>query len=833
MAATAHRDRLAPHLFRATLALLLLSLAGACNKEAPKPPEGTTPATTPEAPAPPDVVAAPPAAPKVDLNQLETKLAAPAAGDALAALQELNQALESPGALPEGEAERAKELRLVAGFALLTRAAVGDGDLKAVGTALALASSSYGPAPALKEFAAQVGPESATGRAAALVAWLTTPPEQRRELPAPERESWRSFIRDDAPAGVAVRLATLDAVQKALANPAGAGAAPTPTQLAGAFGPLLCARCADVPEAAVDALTALLYHPANRGYVCEPAAEKVQGAAPWAYPEAVAGTCHPSDFGLTDPAEMSVLTAGNAIALRALALAVESRQEPKDEKNPLTATLRSEIRRSAERLDTLAMPLALPLLPVPFEHQAEQAAAVLPPTWLAVAGAERPAAPLETLVVDETGIAVALRPVAAIRQGAVVLEDRLAGYAFPGKQAIAAEAVAASDQKRDEEAKAAGTPVADPDVIAEVVQGVRDVQQRADVLAPRALVGAADEQLNQKRAEGQRTALLAVDTAAPAWLLRRALASLQAAGYRHPLVPRAVASDLRGEQVLPIVYKTDEGLPDTVAIRRYKRPIIVAVGKSAVDVYRPDGPRPKPSGEPPAAKTGGEPLTWPEGAIQTKDENDKIFSVRVKFPEDGSTVEPALAQTIRKMAEGLEVGNVIWVLGDSEAPAGRVLEAVDTIYALPGEPLTSAAALEPGLTCSAETCPTHIAVLFPDARRPRLGGPREPKPPKEPVATGPPGFCSKTNIEKVVTSRAGSFRFCYEAELQLNPTLSGRLTVQFTISRDGTVPTATILDSTIRNRKVEQCVLKTFHGMRFDKPTGGVCVVKWPLKFTN
>jgi len=57
--------------------------------------------------------------------------------------------------------------------------------------------------------------------------------------------------------------------------------------------------------------------------------------------------------------------------------------------------------------------------------------------------------------------------------------------------------------------------------------------------------------------------------------------------------------------------------------------------------------------------------------------------------------------------------------------------------------------------------------------------------------------------------------------------------VQFTIGRDGSVPTATLLDSTIRNRKVEQCVLKTFRGMRFDKPAGGVCVVKWPLKFSN
>ena len=93
------------------------------------------------------------------------------------------------------------------------------------------------------------------------------------------------------------------------------------------------------------------------------------------------------------------------------------------------------------------------------------------------------------------------------------------------------------------------------------------------------------------------------------------------------------------------------------------------------------------------------------------------------------------------------------------------------------------------------------------------------------------GFCSKSDIRKVVTRRSGSFRFCYEKELQLQPDLAGKVTVRFTIGRDGTVPKAKIASSTIRQRKVEQCVLKVFRGMRFTKPEGGICVVNWPLTF--
>ena len=40
-----------------------------------------------------------------------------------------------------------------------------------------------------------------------------------------------------------------------------------------------------------------------------------------------------------------------------------------------------------------------------------------------------------------------------------------------------------------------------------------------------------------------------------------------------------------------------------------------------------------------------------------------------------------------------------------------------------------------------------------------------------------------------------------------------------------------MLESTLGSAAVERCVLAAIRGMRFDPPTGGVCVVAWPFVF--
>ena len=94
------------------------------------------------------------------------------------------------------------------------------------------------------------------------------------------------------------------------------------------------------------------------------------------------------------------------------------------------------------------------------------------------------------------------------------------------------------------------------------------------------------------------------------------------------------------------------------------------------------------------------------------------------------------------------------------------------------------------------------------------------------------GFCKTSNISSVVRRRAGAIRACYEARLQIKPKLSGKLTARWTISLDGKVQGSSITGDSLGDSSVANCVLRVLRRMRFAKPEGGICVVRWPFVFS-
>jgi TonB family protein len=97
------------------------------------------------------------------------------------------------------------------------------------------------------------------------------------------------------------------------------------------------------------------------------------------------------------------------------------------------------------------------------------------------------------------------------------------------------------------------------------------------------------------------------------------------------------------------------------------------------------------------------------------------------------------------------------------------------------------------------------------------------------TAAAPGQGLSPEQIARVVRSRTGAFRSCYESAQARDPKLQGGVTVSFTVSPDGSV-TARISDSSLGNARVESCVLRTFNRLRFpaaDKPTNA----NYPLVF--
>lgn len=81
---------------------------------------------------------------------------------------------------------------------------------------------------------------------------------------------------------------------------------------------------------------------------------------------------------------------------------------------------------------------------------------------------------------------------------------------------------------------------------------------------------------------------------------------------------------------------------------------------------------------------------------------------------------------------------------------------------------------------------------------------------------------SPEQIRRVVMSRMGAFQACFEIASAHDPTLKGNVGIAFSINPGGGVSSASITGSSLKNPRVEGCMLRAFQRLQFpaaDKPT--------------
>ena len=99
-------------------------------------------------------------------------------------------------------------------------------------------------------------------------------------------------------------------------------------------------------------------------------------------------------------------------------------------------------------------------------------------------------------------------------------------------------------------------------------------------------------------------------------------------------------------------------------------------------------------------------------------------------------------------------------------------------------------------------------------------------------ASGDFGGLSKEEIDKVVKSRAGLIKACYQKELDRQKGLGGKLVIKFSISADGMVTKAAPgAGSTLQNASVSDCVVRQIVKLKFPAKGGGV--VNYPFIFSQ
>lgn len=86
-------------------------------------------------------------------------------------------------------------------------------------------------------------------------------------------------------------------------------------------------------------------------------------------------------------------------------------------------------------------------------------------------------------------------------------------------------------------------------------------------------------------------------------------------------------------------------------------------------------------------------------------------------------------------------------------------------------------------------------------------------------------------ISQTLNDNIGGIKFCYELGLKRNPTLSGKVEVEFTIDEDGRVSDASVKSSTLKDKRVEDCIIRKLRSLKFPQPSGGKITVKYPFVF--
>lgn len=87
-------------------------------------------------------------------------------------------------------------------------------------------------------------------------------------------------------------------------------------------------------------------------------------------------------------------------------------------------------------------------------------------------------------------------------------------------------------------------------------------------------------------------------------------------------------------------------------------------------------------------------------------------------------------------------------------------------------------------------------------------------------------------IAALIRKNIGHILYCYERSLSANPNLFGKVSVRFIIGSSGKVETQKIGESTLRDGRVEHCILDKVSQWKFPEPKGGVqVVVTYPFLF--
>jgi outer membrane biosynthesis protein TonB len=97
---------------------------------------------------------------------------------------------------------------------------------------------------------------------------------------------------------------------------------------------------------------------------------------------------------------------------------------------------------------------------------------------------------------------------------------------------------------------------------------------------------------------------------------------------------------------------------------------------------------------------------------------------------------------------------------------------------------------------------------------------------------GGSGMFDQSQVVRMIRQRQSAFKRCYETSLRNNPSLQGKVTVQFTIEQRGNVSAARAVENTTNDAGLASCVVGVIRRLRWrEGPEGGSVQYSYPFVF--
>jgi len=91
------------------------------------------------------------------------------------------------------------------------------------------------------------------------------------------------------------------------------------------------------------------------------------------------------------------------------------------------------------------------------------------------------------------------------------------------------------------------------------------------------------------------------------------------------------------------------------------------------------------------------------------------------------------------------------------------------------------------------------------------------------------GKVDRGQVAKIFRRRKSAIQYCYRKALNRNPSVQGKISVQFTIGPMGRITSIRVVSNTTQDSSMEQCIVGKVRTWRFPKPQGGSVTFQYPF----